>query len=80
MSIKPPVLPTPPGEYSRQYMDQFNLTLRLFFGKLTSINDVRAATLNFDLRTLPTEDKIGELRPGDVYRDTAAGNVLKVKV
>lgn len=80
MNLKTPVLPTPPDTYSVQYMDQLMLTLRLFFGQLSAVNDIRAATLNLDVRTLPTEADYMNLRSGDIYRDTSADNVLKVKV
>lgn len=80
MNRKTPILPTPPDTYSVQYMDQLILTLRLYFGQMAAVNDMRAATLNMDLRTLPTEADLGSLRAGDVYRDTSADNVLKVKV
>lgn len=38
-----------------------------------------AALNNFTV-SLPTQADLGNLRVGDVFRDTAAGNVLKVKV
>jgi len=72
-------LPQPPREYSPQYMDQLLLVLRRFFNQLTTRQAVQASTLNFDLSTLPTEADIADLVPGDVYVDTTASNVLKVK-
>ena len=38
------------------------------------------ATPNTFVVSLPTHADLGNLRIGDVYYDTAAGNVLKVKV
>lgn len=80
MSIKPPVLPTPPDAYSRPYMDQLLLTLRLFFGKQASVHDAKFAALNLNAESLPTQADYANLRVGDVYRDATAGNTLKVKV
>ena len=75
-----PVLPIPPTQYSVEYMDQLLRVLRLYFSDLDAVTPVRAATLNIDLRTLPTEADVADLRTGDVYRDSTANNVLKVKV
>jgi hypothetical protein len=54
--------------------------LYLFFQQINAVQPVNAASLNFDLNTLPTQADLATLRQGDVYRDTSAGNVLKVKV
>jgi hypothetical protein len=54
--------------------------LYLFFQQINAVQPVNAASLNFDLNTLPTQADLAALRQGDVYRDTSAGNVLKVKV
>lgn len=73
-------IPQAPREYDVQYMDQLALVLRRFFSLLESRGNLRASTLNLDLATLPTEADVADLVPGDVYRDTTASNVLKVKV
>lgn len=80
MTTKPPVLPTPTSQYSVQYMDQLLLVLRLYFDRLADTSHVSAASLNLDLRTLPTLADYANLRPGDVYRDDTDDNCLKVKV
>jgi hypothetical protein len=76
----PPNLPLAPEKYDRQYMDALSNTLRLFFNNINSVQALSLAGLNLDLKTLPTEASLATLRMGDVYRDTTAGNVLKVKV
>jgi len=54
--------------------------LYLFFQQINGVQPVNVASLNIDLKTLPTQADLATLRVGDVYRDTSAGNVLKVKV
>ncbi len=76
----PPNLPLPPAVYDQQYMNLLSNAIRLFFNNINSIQPISIAGLNIDLNTLPTEAALTTLRMGDVYRDTAAGNVLKVKV
>lgn len=80
MTTKPPILPTPPQQYTVQYMDQLLLVLRLYFDRLADTTHISAASLNLDLRTLPTQADYADLRPGDVYRDEIDDNCLKVKV
>lgn len=75
----PPRLPTPPNEYNRMYMDVFVRTVTTFFTRLTAVGLIKGANVNLDLGTLPTEADVATLRTGDVYRDTTAGNVLKIK-
>ena len=76
----PPALPLPPAVYDQQYMNLLSNAIRLFFNNVNSIQPISIAGMNIDLNTLPTEADLTTLRMGDVYRDTAAGNVLKVKV
>ena len=76
----PPNLPLPPAVYDQQYMNLLTNAIRLFFNNINSIQPISIAGLNIDLNTLPTEATLATLRVGDVYRDTAAGNVLKIKV
>ena len=80
----PPSLPLAPSEYDRQYVDQLNNVLRLYFAQLSNPGDIGATTLNFDLRFLPTDADITNLRVGDVFRDTTTGatatsQVLRIK-
>lgn len=76
----PPNLPLPPKDYDPRYFDELNNALRLFFNNINSVQVLSLAGVNLDLKTLPTEADIATLRLGDVYRDSTAGNVLKVKV
>lgn len=75
-----PSLPLPPDEYDRRYFDQLTNILRLYFNQLNNPGDIGGATLNLNLETLPTQANLADLRSGDVYRDTTAANVLKIKV
>jgi hypothetical protein len=78
--IAPPNLPTPQSdEYDARYFSRFLNILRLYFTQISAVQQINAAKLNFDLTTLPTQADLANLRMGDVYRDTAAGHVLKVK-
>jgi hypothetical protein len=72
-NVKPPNLPLAPEEYERQYMDQLNNVLRLFFTQLTQRGPINATALNFDTARLPTDADFADLRSGDVYYDTSGG-------
>lgn len=78
-TTKAPNLPIAPTEYSQQYQDQVNNVLRLYFAQLDSPTVSAAAGLILDIDRLPTDADVATLRAGTVYRDTTAGNVLKVK-
>lgn len=78
MAHAPPVLPQAPVEYDQRYTDQLNRALTLFFNQLSGVVPVTAATLNIDINLLPTQANLTTMRLGDVYRDTTAGNVLKI--
>jgi len=80
LNAKAPSLPLPGNEYEREYFDKLTNVLRLYFNQLDNPGPIGATSLNFDLDNLPTETSLGTLRVGDVYRDTTASNVLKVKV
>ena len=79
-NINSPNLALAPKEYSQEYINKLNNTLRLFFNNIDSVQPISIASLNINISTLPTEADVATLRSGDVYRDTTAGNVLKVKV
>lgn len=79
MALQAPRLPDPPFVYDGQYFSQLNQILTIFLQQLTEVQALQGATLNLDLRTLPTQAQLATLRSGDVYVDTAAGNVLKIK-
>ena len=80
INIAPPSLPLAPMQYDRQYQDQFNNVLRLYFNRISSPQDYAMRTFNVDVLRMPTEADVADLRVGDVYIDTTADNALKVKV
>ena len=75
----PPRLPDPPRDYNQLYMDTLLRVLRLHFNSIRAVGPLTGATLNLNIDTMPTEANFADLRSGDVYVDTTAGNVLKVK-
>lgn len=81
-----PNLPLAPKEYDAVFMSQFSNVLRLYFNQINAVQQLNLASLNLDLRTLPTDADYDSLRLGDVYRDTQGGtlqtgtNVLRIKV
>ena len=79
-TTKSPNLPNAPIEYDRQYQDQLNKVLRLYFAQLDSPSVSAMAGIILSVDRLPTQTSLATLAPGTVYRDTTAGNVLKVKV
>ena len=76
----PPRLPAAPGDYEPAYFDALLSTLRLYFNQINNVQQINVSKLNISLDTLPTEADVANLRAGDVYRDTTASTVLKVKV
>jgi hypothetical protein len=76
----PPNLPSPPPEYDPVYMSQMLNVLRLWFTQQNAVQQLNLAALNINLNTLPTQASLATLRAGDIYRDSTAGNVLKIKV
>ena len=79
-SSVPPNLADAPKEYAPGFVNQLNSTLRTYFNRLNAVQNINMASANFNLDTLPTQADVATLRAGDVYRDTTASNVLKVKV
>jgi hypothetical protein len=79
-NTSPPRLPAPPPQYDAAYVGQMLNVLNLFFQQLTAVQSVNIAQLNINITTLPTDADLANLRVGDVYRDIAGGNVLKIKV
>lgn len=78
-TITPPSLPNPPPGPEGVYVGQLNNILRMFFKGITGVQPINIAALNIEVGTLPTQTSLATLRSGDVYRDTTAGNVLKIK-
>ena len=95
-SVVAPRLPNASAEYDRSMMNQLLSVLRLYFNQLDSAGPIAAATqfngtnivagLSFapnpgtTTPSLPTQADLANLRVGDIYYETTAGNVLKVKV
>jgi len=81
-----PNIPQAPAEYDQTYMNAFSNVIRLFFNTINTVQQLNLASLNLDLRTLPTDADYSTLRLGDVYRDTQNGtlqsgtNILRIKV
>ena len=80
-----PNIPQAPAEYDQAYMNAFSNVIRLFFNNINTVQQLNLASLNLDLRTLPTEADLPNLRIGDVYRDTqdgvqATSQMLRIKV
>ena len=81
-----PSIPAAPAQYDQAFMDAFTNVLRLFYNNVNAVQNLNLASLNLDLRTLPTDAAYQTLRFGDVYRDTEGGtvqtgtNVLRIKV
>ena len=79
-----PSVPAAPKTYDQRYMDAFSNVLRLFYNNVNAVQNLNLASLNLDLRTLPTEADLANLRLGDVYRDTqdgvqATSQMLRIK-
>jgi hypothetical protein len=82
LNISPPNLPLAPEQYQRQYQDQLNNVLRLFFSRLSNPGDMGGASLNLNIASLPTQANLATLRIGDVFRDTTTGStsqILRIK-
>jgi hypothetical protein len=75
-----PILASPPKDYEQRYFDQLLNVLRLYCREVNSLGPLYGTTLNLDVDKLPTDADVASLRPGDVYRDTTTGDVLKIKV
>jgi len=81
-----PSIPVAPKEYDQAFMDAFSNVLRLFYNNVNAVQNLNLASLNLDLRTLPTDADYQNLRLGAVYRDTQGGtlqtgtNILRIKV
>jgi hypothetical protein len=91
-----PRLPAAPEKYDRAYQDQFVSFLRLYFNQLDNSGPINISTQRIGANiiaalsappvpgtatpSLPTQADLANLRVGDVYYDTTASNVLKVKV
>jgi hypothetical protein len=80
-----PNIPQAPAQYDVAYMNALSNVIRLFFKNINTVQQLNLASLNLDLRTLPTDADLPNLRIGDVYRDTqdgvqATSQMLRIKV
>jgi hypothetical protein len=94
-NVVAPRLPNATSEYDPVMMSQMLNVLRLYFNQLDNAGPIAAAsqfngtdvvsglsffpTGNTTTPSLPTQANLANLRVGDIYYDTSAGNVLKVK-
>jgi hypothetical protein len=79
MALRPPVLGNAPQDYDASYMSRMLSELRSYFERSNTPHPMNASTLNINIGTLPTQTSLANLSSGDVYVDTSAGNVLKIK-
>lgn len=79
MAIRAPRLGRAPADYDRRFFDAVVAELTAYFRRANDPYPHNASTLNINIDTLPTEAALATLRSGDVYRDTTAANVLKIK-
>jgi len=93
--IQPPRLPVPNGTVDLTFMTNLLRVLNVYFNQLSQAGQITLsvtspgtanviAALSFADPTitgpsLPTQADLANLRSGDVYYDTSANNVLKVK-
>ena len=80
-----PNIPQAPPQYDVPYMNALSNVIRLFFNTINTVQQLNLASLNLDLKTLPTDADLPNLRIGDVYRDTqdgvqATSQMLRIKV
>lgn len=96
VNVTAPRLPNATRAYDAEAMDQFFAILRRYFNQLDNRGPIAAASefqdtaviagLSFPPNpgsttpSLPTQADLANLRIGDIYYDTSASNVLKVKV
>jgi len=80
-----PNIPQAPPQYDVAYMNSLSNVIRLFFNTINTVQQLNLASLNLDLKSLPTDADLPNLRIGDVYRDTqdgvqATSQMLRIKV
>jgi hypothetical protein len=94
-NVVAPRLPNPTPEYDFAMMNQLLSILRLYFNQLDNAGPIAGSSqfngtdvvagLSFPPNpgsttpSLPTQANLANLRVGDIYYDTSASNVLKVK-
>jgi hypothetical protein len=94
-NVTAPRLPAATQEYDPAFINQLTNVLRLYFNQLDNAGPMTGSTqlngtdivagLSFfptagtSTPSLPTQADLANLRVGDIYYDTSASNVLKVK-
>jgi len=94
-NVVAPRLPAATQEYDPMFINQLTNVLRLYFNQLYNAGPMTASTQtngtdivaglsffptgNATTPSLPTQADLANLRVGDIYYDTTASNVLKVK-
>lgn len=94
-NVVAPRLPAATQEYDPALINQLTNVLRIYFNQLDNAGPMVASTqtngttivagLSFfptagtSTPSLPTQADLANLRVGDIYYDTSASNVLKVK-
>ena len=87
-NVTPPRLPQAPVEYNQLFMTQLLQSFNLYFQQLNNDGPLKGTTLNLSTINqitgqnqvlLPSQTSLANLRTGDVYYDTTASNVLKIK-
>ena len=94
-NVVAPRLPNAPAEYDAAFIDQLTRLLRLYFNQLDNSGPISVSTQRIGTQviaalsapptgatttpSLPTQADLANLRVGDIYYDTSASNVLKVK-
>jgi hypothetical protein len=79
MTVRPPNLGVATDAYDRRYWDRILSELRSYFDRANQAQPLRGSTLNINIGTLPTQASLATLASGDVYVDTTASYVLKIK-
>jgi hypothetical protein len=72
---KAPNLPIAPVEYHREYFDQFNNLLRLYFNEVDSINTVMATTLIAPNMTTTQRNAIATPSHGQIIYNTTTNKL-----
>jgi hypothetical protein len=94
-NVVAPRLPAATPQYDPAFINQLTNVLRLYFNQIDNAGPMVASTqrngtdivagLSFfptgtsTTPSLPTQADLASLRVGDIYYDTSASNVLKVK-
>jgi len=78
MATRLPVLPELPAD-APEWARTLNQNLRTYFQIAANPATIGAAKILLPFDRFPTDANLANLRQGEVYRDTTAADVLKVK-